>query len=123
MIARSPRVVRYLVVDIKNNKGVDISALTENISIGGLAFQCHIDERNQITPQGDFIDDGKPLEVDVRLQLHNLHGHTEIIHARCRVVYSRRVAQDKCQVGLSFIKMFDDGYDKFSAFIESALQQ
>ena len=97
--------------------------MTENISIGGVAFQCSVEERNKLTPQGVFVDEGKPVEVDVKLQLDNAHAQKKGIHSRCRVVYTRRVAQDKCQIGLCFINFFDDGYDEFLTFIENALKQ
>ena len=117
MIERSPRLIEHLDVDIKNIKDEHLYALTSNVSIGGFAIQCSMDERSQLTPQGDFVDDVMP--VDVNLQLQNQHGEKEPIHARCRVIYSRRIAQDKCQIGMSFIELFDQGQDKLSKFIQN----
>ena len=117
---RSPRVVEHLDVDIKNIKDEHISALTLNVSLDGFAIQCSIRERNRLTPQGDFVDDGgRPIEVYVNLQWQNQHGEKQPIHGRCRVIYSRRIAQDKCQIGMSFIELFDEGQDKLSKFIQN----
>lgn len=117
-IERSPRVNVRLGIDI-SNKDKLIRAYTLNVSIGGFAVHCSTEERNRITPQGDFVGDGgRPVEVDVNLQLPNQHGKKECIHARCRVVYSRRIAQEKCQLGLSYINLLGDGEDKLMMFIK-----
>ncbi len=117
---RSPRAITSLDVDIKPLNGELVTALTSNVSIGGFAIQCSMDERNKITPQGDFVDDVKP--VDVTLQLHDEDGHKEGVHARCRVIYSRRIAQDKCQIGMNYIELFDDGQSKLMTLIREILR-
>ena len=119
---RSPRLVEHLDVDIRNVKDEHIYALTLNVSIDGFAIQCSMRDRNKLTPQGDFVDvGGKPVEVDVNLQWQNQAGEKECIDARCRVVYSRRIAQDKCQIGLNFIELFGDGRGKLLMFIQNVL--
>ena len=116
-IERSPRLIEHLNVDIKNIKDGHLNALTSNVSIGGFAIQCSMKERIQLTPQGDLVDDVMP--VDVNLQLQNQHGEKDPIHARCRVIYSRRIAQDKCQIGMSFIEFQDEGHVKLAKFIQN----
>ena len=118
-IERSPRAITSLDVAIKSFNGGQVSALTSNVSIGGFAIQCSMDERNKITPQGDFVDDVMP--VDVTLNLQNQHGHEEGVHARCRVVYSRRIAQDKCQIGMNYIELYDDGQSQLTKLMKEIL--
>ena len=117
---RSLRLAEHLDVDIKNINGKHIHAQTLNISLGGFAIQCDTEVRNQLTPQGDIVKEGRPVEVevDVNLQLHNQTGDKNIIHARCRVIYSRRIAQDKCQIGMCFIELLGDGQSRLSIFIQ-----
>lgn len=118
-IERSPRAIECLDVDIKHANGEHMSALTLNVSVGGFAIQCSMEERNQLTPQGDFVDDVLP--VDVSLQLQSQQGKKERIHGRCQVIYSRRIAQDKCQIGMSFIELPDEGQDKLLSFMQNVL--
>jgi len=119
---RSPRLVEHLDVDIRNVKDEHVYTQTLNVSIDGFAIQCRMRERNKLTPQGDFVDDGgKPVEVDVNLQWQDLQGKNECVYARCRVVYSRRIAQDKCQIGMNFTELRGDGHSKLLMFIQNVL--
>ena len=117
-IERSPRVIEHLDVEIKNFEDKPICVPTLNVSIGGFAIQCSMEERIQLTPQGDLVDDVMP--VDVKLQLYNQKGQKERIHARCRVVYSRRIAQDKCQVGMNFIELLSEDQSKLLKYIQNS---
>lgn len=116
-IERSPRVMEHLDVEIKNFEDTSLCVPTLNISIGGFAIQCSMEERVQLTPQGDLVDDVMP--VDVNLQLYNQQGQKERIHAKCRVVYSRRIAQDKCQIGMNFIGLIGEDHGKLLKYIEN----
>ena len=119
---RSPRLVEHLDVGIRNVRDEHVYTQTLNVSIDGFAIQCSMRERNKLTPQGDFVDDGgKPVEVDVNLQWQDLQGQKESVDARCRVVYSRRIAQDKCQIGMNFIELRGDGHSKLLMFIQNVL--
>ncbi|NOR80040.1 MAG: hypothetical protein GQ529_04280 [Methyloprofundus sp.] len=107
----------HLDVEITNFEGRSLCVPTLNVSIGGFAIQCSMEERIQLTPQGDLVDDIMP--VDVNLQLYNQQGQKERIHAKCRVVYSRRIAQDKCQIGMSFIGLVNEDHGKLLKYIEN----
>ncbi|NOQ13985.1 MAG: hypothetical protein GQ583_05825 [Methyloprofundus sp.] len=117
-IERSPRVIERLDVEINNFKDNPICLPTLNVSIGGFAIQCSMEERIQLTPEGDFVDDEVP--VDVNLHLYDQHGQKECISASCRIVYSRRIAQDKCQIGMNFIELLIEEQSKLLKFIENA---
>lgn len=120
---RSPRVAKKIDVDIKNTKDEHLKTQTVNISVGGFAIQCNIEERNKLTPEGDFVVHGKPIEVDVNMQLPIRKGKTELMKAKCRVIYSRRIAENKCQLGMCFTELFDDGQDKLHSLVNKALDQ
>ena len=116
---RSPRAIEHLDVDIQIFADKHLFVPTLNVSIGGFAIQCNMEERNQLTPLGDIIDDIDP--VDVNLQLYNQLGEKEFIHTKCRIVYSRRIAQDKYQVGMSYIELSGDAETKLLMFIQNLL--
>ena len=118
---RSPRAVEHLDVDIKIFADKHLFVPTLNVSIGGFAIQCSMEERSQLTPLGDIVDDIDP--VDVNLQLYNQLGEQECVRARCRVVYSRRIAEDKCQIGMSYIGLSDDAEGKLLVFINDVLKE
>lgn len=115
---RTPRLVKGLAVDIINMKGEKFSLLTLNISCYGFGIQCSTIERNQLTPQGDFVDMGKPVEFDVTLKLPGERGQTESISGRCRVLYSRRVANNICEMGMRYIDIEGNDEDKLVGFIQ-----
>ena len=114
---RSLRVVRHLDVEIKSMQDEHINTLTVNDSVGGFAIQCNREERYQLTPQGDFVDDLKL--VDVILHLQNQQRQKEPVQAQCRIIYSRRISQELYQIGMSFIKLPEGGQDKLLGFIQS----
>ena len=95
-----------------------ISAKTLNISVEGVALKCSTVEREQITPKGDFVCSGRPLEVDVIINFPEKNNKKYEFKARCRVVYSRRLTQDECQLGMHFIDIDSVGRDHLINFVE-----
>ncbi len=119
---RSPRVIGGLAVDITNHNGESFSAKTLNVSYNGFGMQCSTIDRNLITPQGDFVEAGRPVEFDVSLMLpEGEHGRGGMIVAKCRVLYSRRLANDRCEIGMRYIEIEDDGEEKLVRYIQNAI--
>jgi c-di-GMP-binding flagellar brake protein YcgR len=116
---RSPRVISGLIVDITNHNGESVNAKTLDISCGGFGIQCSTIERNLITPQGDFVAAGRPAEFDVSIMLPDgEHGLGGMIVAKCRVVYSRRLANDRCEIGMRYIDIEGDGEERLVRYIQ-----
>ena len=105
-------------VTIKNNDN-EISGKALNISLGGVAVKCSTFDRDQITPKGDYICEGKPLEVSLVLRLSEDKKSNYALKARCRVVYSRRLTQDECQLGMNFLDMDAAGKEHLMKFVGS----
>lgn len=118
---RSPRIKVQMEVKIKDFQDGHVIALTNDVSIGGFAIECSMVERDQLTPQGDIVYAGKPVEVEVNLQVINQQGGEVLISGCCRVVYSRRVAQNKCMIGFCFLRVHSDGQDKLGEFVQNVL--
>jgi len=95
-----------------------VSAKTLNISAEGVALKCSTVEREQITPKGDFVCSGRPLEVDVVIDFPEKNNKKYEFKARCRVVYSRRLTQDECQLGMYFIDIDNAGRERLINFVE-----
>jgi len=114
-----PRVdISLLSASICDNEN-EISGKAFNISLGGVAVKCSTFERDQITPKGDYVCEGKPLEVSLVLNLPENKENNYALKARCRVVYSRRLTQDECQLGMHFLEMDAVGKERLMQFVES----
>jgi len=115
---RSPRVAKGLAVNISNVNGEKFNALTLNVSRNGFGLQCSTMDRNELTPQGDFVDMGKPVEFDVSLQLPDVKAPLDHITAKCRVLYSRRLANSICEIGMRFMTIDGDGEERLVRFLK-----
>ncbi|MDF1583490.1 MAG: PilZ domain-containing protein [Methyloprofundus sp.] len=113
------RVAECLSVEIENDLGEWVHGVTIDISNQGIGVCCSTDDRNRITPQGDFVKQGRPVEVQVYLKFPDTLGLSELISVRCGIVYSRKIAQDQCQVGMYFLAMDANTEVRLTQFIQN----
>ena len=116
-----PRVAANLSAVIANEDGVRVNVMAMDASSEGLSVECNTIERNLVTPGGNFVRDGKPVELFVWLDLPDENGGTAKIEARCHVAFSRRIANDKCKIGMRYLDLEKKAYEKLTRFIESSL--
>ncbi len=98
----SSRVTIKLPVTLTAEDNIHFEAHTINLSNDGLAIVCRTVERNQITPSGDFVKQGRPVKVKLILCLPYLE---EAVQVNAVIIYSRRLSQERCQLGLRFIEV------------------
>jgi len=108
-----------LAVRIISDKGNEIRAETLDISKAGAAIVCHTVDRNELTPRGDFIEQGKPLELSLFVIFPDKQACAGELKIHCRVVYSRRIAESECQLGLRFISMASEAQEYLDLFMQS----
>jgi len=113
------RVAECLSVEIESDLGERIHGTTLDISSQGVGFRCSTGDRNRITPQGDFVRQGRPVEVQVYLKFSDKLGNSDLINVRCGIVYSRRLAQDQCQIGMFFLGMEANIETRLSQLIQN----
>jgi c-di-GMP-binding flagellar brake protein YcgR len=113
------RVTECLSVEIENDLSERIHGVTLDISNQGIGLYCSTDDRDRITPQGIFVRQGRPVEVQVYLRFSDALGCDELINVRCGVVYSRKLAQDQCQIGLGFLDLDADAEVRLTQFIQN----
>ncbi|MBE0469180.1 MAG: PilZ domain-containing protein [Methyloprofundus sp.] len=113
------RVAECLSVEIENDLGERIHGVTSDISNQGIGVCCSTDDRNRITPQGDFVKQGRPVEVQVYLKFPGTLELSELMSVRCGIVYSRKLAQDQCQVGMCFLSMDANTEVRLTQFIQT----
>lgn len=118
---RSPRATKKFNVTITNIKDQSVSTLTSNVSVGGFAIQCNTAERYQLTPDGDIVDDAQPVHVNLQLEIQ--YAQKELIKTQCRIIYSRRIAQNKYQIGMSFITLASDDRDKLLTLMQNTYRE
>jgi hypothetical protein len=98
-----PRIVKPFSAVVQDGSGVQLKVIAHDTSGDGLCIQCDISERNILTPGGSFVRDGKPVELFVWLDLPLAGGMSERIGVRCHVAYSRRISNNRCQIGMRYM--------------------
>lgn len=116
-----PRVSAHLSVVVINEEGVRLKVEAFDASSDGFSFQCSTLQRNMMTPGGSYIRNGRPVELDAHLDLPVADDHSLPVKARCHVAFSRRVARDRCEIGMRYKAIEGDGYRNLIRFIENKL--
>ncbi len=102
--------------------GVRLKVLAVDVSSDGLGVECNTKQRNMITPGGSFVRGGKPISLSVDLNLFEVDGLSPSIVARCHVVFSRRMSNEQCKIGLRYVDIENNGHQELFHFIEKSLQ-
>jgi hypothetical protein len=113
-----PRISTRLSAVVTSEEGVRLKVIALDTSQYGFSFQCSTFQRNSLTPGGCFIPNGRPVELDVLLDLPFPDKSLQI-RARCHVAFSRRIASDKCELGIRYEDFEGDGYRDLITFIET----
>ena len=117
-----PRVSTRLPVVVTNEEGVRLKVVAFDASGDGFSFQCSTLQRNMMTPGGCYISrNGRPVELDAWLDLPLASDQSVPIRARCHVAFSRRIARDRCEIGMRYMDIEGDGYRNLIRFIETTL--
>ncbi|MGR9051536.1 MAG: PilZ domain-containing protein [Gammaproteobacteria bacterium] len=115
-----PRVTTRLPAIVTNEEGVRLKVVAIDASSEGFSFQCSTLQRNIMTPGGCYIRNGRPVELNARLELP-VNNQTLPLKARCHVAFSRRIARDRCEIGMRYMNIEGDGYINLIRFIETKL--
>lgn len=116
-----PRISTQLSAVVENSEGLHLNVTALDTSSEGFCIQCNTVVRNMLTPGGNFVRDGKPVELFVWLELPATTGKVKKIGARCHVAFSRRISSDQCKIGMRYMELDKGGYDTLVKYIESAL--
>ncbi|MGR9043859.1 MAG: PilZ domain-containing protein [Gammaproteobacteria bacterium] len=117
-----PRVSTRLPVVVTNEEGVRLKVIAIDASCDGFSFQCSTLQRNMMTPGGCYISrNGRPVELNAWLDLPVADDQSLPLKARCHVAFSRRVARDRCEIGMRYMDIEGDGFRNLTQFIETRL--
>ncbi len=103
--------------------GEVIHAITVNLSPAGIQIACDRVTVNSILPVSQRPLPRNTPEVDVRLRFPESSGMPEVIDARCKAVFSRRVAENEYRIGLQFQRFQGDDYQKLEHFLDDRFQR
>ena len=113
-----PRISTQFPAVLTNEEGIRLNVIALDNSQHGFSFQCNTSQRNSLTPGGCFIHKGRPVELEVLLDLP-FPDQCLQIKARCHVTFSRRIANEKCEIGIQYEEFDVDGYKYLIKFIET----
>ena len=117
-----PRVKTNLPAIVANEEGVQLKVKVSDASGEGLCMECNTLERDLVTPGGRLVrDDGKPVELYIWLEVPDENGHSARVQARCHVTFSRRIARDRCKIGVKYMDLENSAYQKLLHFIEVSI--
>lgn len=116
-----PRVAANLPVVVTNEEGVRLKVVATRTSSDGFSIQCSTLQRNLMTPGGCYIRNGRPVELNAWFDLPLAGDRSLQVKARCNVEFSRRIARDRCEIGMRYKDLEGDGYENLIRFIETKL--
>lgn len=116
-----PRIKASLPLDIITADGRVLQGNLLDISRAGLQIDCDGPTTQCIFPEGYILPAGKSGTVQVRCTLAFSDQSGGSVEAVCRLIFSRRVAQDRYCIGLQFEQFTDDSYGNIERYIDEHL--
>ncbi len=107
---------------VVDNSEIQFGVNVVEVSSQDVCIQCNTLQRNMITPEGCFVRNGKPLELLVWLNLPVDYETVEQVGVRCQVMFSRRISNNQCQIGLRYLQLDEAVYMRLVKYIESSLR-
>ena len=116
-----PKISKPLSAIVANEDGVHLNVLALDTNSAELSIQCDIRQRNVMTPGGSYVRGGRLVELSISLELPDENGQMSPIAARCHIAYSRRISRDLCKIGMRYVDMGKNDYNRLIQFIEKTL--
>ena len=103
--------------------GEIIHAITVNLSPAGIQIACDRVTVNSVLPLSQRRLPKRTREVEVRLRFPESSGMPDTIDARCTAVFSRRVAENEYRIGLQFLGIDGEDYQKLEHYLEDGFRR
>ncbi|HET7674395.1 MAG TPA: PilZ domain-containing protein [Gammaproteobacteria bacterium] len=114
---RHPRVYENLPAEIGLAGGQTMRLTLLNISLSGAQFGCDESELQRIKTEGFPALHGQTVELGVRVGLPSTQHPTETLEATCRVVYTRRITQQRYCIGTQFTELKGQGHQLLMQYL------
>lgn len=116
-----PKISKELSAVVVNEEGVRLTVLAVDTTSAEVCIQCDVTQRNVMTPGGNYVHGGRPVEWSISLDLPGDNGQISSIAARCHISHSRRISSDLCKIGMRYIDMGKNDYNRLIQFIEKTM--
>ena len=95
-----------------------------NLSVGGLKFECGLQQVNQLLPEEQRTP-GMVMDVvlDVRLKLKTGGNRAPTVSGKGRLAHYERLAQDRFHVGIEYIELEKTQQRKLEDFVNDNLDE
>lgn len=113
------RVNAHFTAYLSTAKGNIRHAEIENISRAGVMLSCDRETLETILPNNQSPAPWDALQIDLAFEIPVDAYHTETVQSQCKVVYVRRLARDKFQIGLGFGKLSVDGANLVACYLKN----
>ena len=95
-----------------------------NLSVGGLKFECGLEQVNRLLPEEQRIP-GTVMDVmlEVRLKLQAGGARATNITGKARLVHYERLAQDRFHVGIALVDLDKNQRHRLEDFINDRIRE
>ena len=116
-----PRVKARLPLKIINPDGDILQATSLDMSLDGIMVECDHQTQQQLMSGNEKENPGQPIEFHVQVQIPVTKNSNHRVEMRCRLVTSRRLAQDTYHLGLNYLDF--ENTEKLEEFLDYQLCQ
>lgn len=115
-----PRIKTRLPLNIISQSGDVLSAISLDMSLEGLQIECDHQTQQQLIRANKKHSPGQPVEMDVQIQIPVTRHSLSRMEMRCRLVITRRLAQNTYHLGLNYLELGDT--KKLETFLDKQLK-
>ena len=116
-----PRIKARLPLEIISKSGEVLPAVSLDMSLDGLQIECDHKTQQQLVHANEKHNSGQPVEMDIQIQLPLSQHSLSRMEMRCRLVITRRLAQNTYHLGLNYLKLEDA--TKLDEFLNNQLSK
>lgn len=114
-----PRVKAKLPLKIITPSGEVLPATSLDMSLDGIQIECDHQTQQQLVLDNEKTKPGHPVELNVQLKIPATKHSKNTVEMRCRLVISRRLAQDTYHLGLNYLDFEDT--EQLESFLDNQL--
>lgn len=117
---RHPRVYEDLPAETQLADGQTLKLPLQSLSLGGVRLGCSEDEMRRVKQEGYPALHGETVEVGLRVSLPTFDHAAEPLEATCRLVYTRRITQQRYCLGMQFTDLKGDSREALMRYLLDA---
>lgn len=117
-----PRLKIALPIEITMPDGEIITAPSINISMGGIQLECGQKDASQLFSASEEKEQGKPIELKVKLNMPIEPISPTEINLLCRIIISRRLDANLYQIGLKYLNLSNENKQCLETYIQKLIK-